>query len=224
LDNLFRIKPEELENHALEKFKQEKNPEFDLNHDDENHEDQNKQNKDNKESSLAFPYNGGNFTLPQITNYNEYKINFKDRGTKKFHDSQLSKKMKEINQIKLNYNKKKVIEESQGMIDNFDNEIRNLRKKKLDTHFRQKLGELELFIKHEEYNILRAFETDDHILIEKLEELSQQYRNNLNDLNHVEVVISEFDQKLKQKKSEREEKIEVRRLFKLNLYILKLIK
>lgn len=237
-DNFLKIKPNEMEKYVQDKYKNEKNPNFVLSTDEientnapitsnENVNNFASTNQVTKalnkpiQNQDPFPYNGGNFNIPNIATYNEMKVNFKDRGTKKKHPSNdLFNKMKEISHIKLNYKKTKLIEESKEMIQSFDKEIKNLRKRKLDTHFKQKLGELELFIKHEEYNILRAFETDDKILIEKLEELCQNYRNNLSDLNAIEVIIQELEQKVKQKKAEREEKIAVSTYFILFIFIL----
>ena len=206
-DNILQIKPDELENFIQEKYKSEKITNFSIN-DEENSAD-----KKSTDIELAFPYNGGTFNIPTIPVYNELKLNYKDRGTKKQHDSIMFKKMKEISRIKLNYKKKRLIEETVEMIDNFDREVKNLRKKKLDVHFKQKLGELELFIKHEEYNILRAFETDDKLIIERLDHLNTLYKNNIQDLDNFDKLLKEHEEKVKGKEKELEEKWQVNFLF-----------
>lgn len=204
-DNLIKIEPEELRTFTLEEAKKEGIPEIS----DNINENTNNIN-DNQKENYAFPYNNNNFNVEYSHVYNEIKLNFKDRGTKKVAESKLSQKMKEISSIKLNYKKKSIIEESKEMIENFDRDIRNQRKKKLDVHFKQKLGELELFIKHEEYNILRAFFTDDEIIVDELDKLSSNYKSNLLDLETIENSITTLEQQLKAKKNDRLEKIEVR--------------
>lgn len=166
------IKEDELEKYAIDKSKNEKGLVF-LN--DKN--DQIIQSENNSNEST-------NGTM---------KLLYGDRGSKKTNETHIESELRSINQIRFDYKKAKLVQECKKMIEDFDHEVHELKKRKVMTHFKQKLGELELFIKHEEYSILRAFESDDALLIRKLEDLCNDFRENLNSLKncHEGIVTSE---------------------------------
>lgn len=109
---------------------------------------------------------------------------FKDRLSKKKNENEIESEYRSINLIKLEHKKTKLMNECKKLIKDFDTEVATLRKINLTTSFKQKLGEFELLIKHEEYSILRAFETDDMILIKKLEDLCYDVNENCNNLKN----------------------------------------
>lgn len=109
---------------------------------------------------------------------------FKDRLSKKKNENEIESEYRSINLIKLEYKKTKLLNECKKLIKDFDDEVAHLKKINLTTSFKQKLGEFELLIKHEEYSILRAFETDDMVLIKKLEDLCYDVNENCNNLKN----------------------------------------
>lgn len=205
-DTFLVLKQDELHGYALTRFKELKNPGFQMI--DFSEQAQNKENSIIDEG-YPFAFNNGNPTLVRPHSYSEMKVLFKDRGTKKTYESEMSIKFREIKKHKLEIKKKKIEEETREMINTFDKEVITMRKKKLDVHFKQKLGELELFIKHEEYNILRAFETDDNVLIRKLLDLYRDYQSNLNEIKDACNAIQTNQEKKEKNKLERDAKIAV---------------
>jgi hypothetical protein len=146
-----------------------------------------KRSKENKEVSVIYKKlqlkNEEEVTSNKKEN-NEGVLLFKDRLSKKTNENEIESEYRSIYLIKMEYKKTKLLNECKKLIKDFDDEVHNLRKENLTTSFKQKLGEFELLIKHEEYSILRAFETDDIVLIKKLEDLCNDVNENCNNLKN----------------------------------------
>ena len=142
-------------------------------------------------------------------NYNDYDGNllFKDRVSKKKNENELESEYRSINLIKFEFKKNKLLSECRKLIKDFDDEVKELKKIKLTTAFKQKLGEFELLIKHEEFSILRAFESEDMILIKKLEDLCYDYNENCNNLKNCHEGILSNEEALEKATQGREAKI-----------------
>ena len=229
-DNYIKLSNQEIEDYAKNKYVEENINDFDINKDinsnstnntntinaitntntTTNNLNKNNSNVNNDDANLPFLYNNGLSTLERNPNYSEAKVSYKDRGARNCYKSQMSVYFNQIKTLKLSSRKKKIIDETLEMINEFDKEVLELRKKKVDIHFKQKLGELELYIKHEEYNILRAFETDDNILIKSLEDLFREYQSNLSELKEICNSIATNKDKAEKTKIERDNKIAVR--------------
>lgn len=132
---------------------------------------------------------------------------FKDRLSKKKNENEIESEYRSINLIKLEYKKTKLLNECKKLIKDFDTEVANLRKINLTTSFKQKLGEFELLIKHEEFSILRAFETDDMILIKKLEDLCYDVNENCNNLKNCHEGILSNEEALEKASQGRDAKV-----------------
>jgi len=142
-------------------------------------------------------------------NNNDYDGNllFKDRVSKKKNENELESEYRSINLIKFEFKKNKLLSECRKLIKDFDDEVKELKKIKLTTAFKQKLGEFELLIKHEEFSILRAFESEDMILIKKLEDLCYDYNENCNNLKNCHEGILSNEEALEKATQGREAKI-----------------
>jgi len=137
----------------------------------------------------------------------ETTILFKDRVSKKKNENELESEYRSINLIKFEFRKNKLLNECRKLIKDFDDEVKELKKIKLTTAFKQKLGEFELLIKHEEYSILRAFESEDMVLIKKLEDLCYDYNENCNNLKNCHEGILSNEEALEKATQGREAKI-----------------
>ncbi len=132
---------------------------------------------------------------------------FKDRVSKKKNENELESEYRSINLIKFEFKKNKLLSECKKLIKDFDDEVKDLKKIKLTTAFKQKLGEFELLIKHEEFSILRAFESEDLILIKKLEDLCYDYNENCNNLKNCHEGILSNEEALEKASQGREAKV-----------------
>ncbi len=138
---------------------------------------------------------------------NDGNVLFKDRVSKKKNENELESEYRSINFIKFEFKKNKLLSECRKLIKDFDAEIKELKKIKLTTSFKQKLGEFELLIKHEEFSILRAFESEDNVLIKKLEDLCYDYNENCNNLKNCHEGILSNEEALEKANQGREAKI-----------------
>jgi len=140
-------------------------------------------------------------------NNNDNSLLFKDRVSKKKNENELESEYRSINLIKFEFKKNKLLNECKKLIKDFDDELNELKKVKLTTAFKQKLGEFELLIKHEEFSILRAFESEDLVLIKKLEDLCYDYNENCNNLKNCHEGILSNEEALEKAIQGRESKI-----------------
>ena len=130
-----------------------------------------------------------------------------DRKNKKINETNIESELLSINYIKTSNRKKNIIKECKLLIEEFDKEVEGLKNKKAFIAFKQKIGEMELLIKHEEFFILKAFESDDYMLIKKLEDLFNDYEENLKHLRicHEELIKDEDEvSKAKTEKAQKE--------------------
>ena len=134
---------------------------------------------------------------------------FKER-TKKTFETEIERELKRVLSMKNNFKKMKLIEESKKIINQFDNELHNKKRTKICLDFKQKLGELELLVKHEEFNILLSFESDDNVLLKKLEDLFNNYKINLTNLKNCQDDITSTEEEKDRLEKDRETKIKVR--------------
>jgi len=132
---------------------------------------------------------------------------FKDRVSKKKNENEIESEYRSINLIKFEFKKNKLLNKCRKLIKDFDDEVRDLKKFKLTTAFKQKLGEFELLIKHEEFSILRAFESEDLVLIKKLEDLCYDYNENCNNLKNCHEGILSNEEALEKATQGREAKV-----------------
>lgn len=143
----------------------------------------------------------------KTNNINDSNLLFKDRVSKKINENELESEYRSINLIKFEFKKNKLLSECRKLIKDFDDEVKELKKIKLTTAFKQKLGEFELLIKHEEFSILRAFESEDMVLIKKLEDLCYDYNENCNNLKNCHEGILSNEEALEKATQGREAKI-----------------
>jgi len=143
----------------------------------------------------------------KMNNNNDNSLLFKDRVSKKKNENELESEYRSINLIKFEFKKNKLLNECKKLIKDFDDELNELKKVKLTTAFKQKLGEFELLIKHEEFSILRAFESEDLVLIKKLEDLCYDYNENCNNLKNCHEGILSNEEALEKAIQGRESKI-----------------
>jgi len=124
---------------------------------------------------------------------NQIVLAYGDRKNKKINETNIESELRSLNYIKNSHKKKKLIQECKNLIEEFDKEIHDLKNQKAFISFKQKIGEMELLIKHEEFYILKAFESDDFMLIRKLEDLYTDYEENLRKLRitHEELIKDE---------------------------------
>lgn len=128
-------------------------------------------------------------------NGNIIELNFDDRTNKRTNDNPIMKVFNNVKTIRNNYKRNKLIEECKLKIKNFDDEVKALKGKKLQAAFKQKLGEFELLLKHEEFYIIKAFDTDDIQLIKKLDLFCADYKELLQSLKttHEDIISNEED-------------------------------
>ena len=141
------------------------------------------------------------------------ELTFKERSKKTF-ESEVEKELKRVLSMKNNYKKMKLVDESKKLIDEFDKDLHSKKQAKIFLEFKQKLGELELLVKHEEFNILRSYESDDNVLLKKLEDLFNNYKINLQNLKNCQEDISNTEEEKERLEKDRETKIKVK--FKKN--------
>jgi hypothetical protein len=141
-------------------------------------------------------------------NNENVELVFKERQKKSF-ETDLERELKRVLFMKNNYKKTKLIEESKKLIEEFDKELQDKKRMKITLNFKQKLGELELLVKHEEYNILRSFESEDLSLLKKLEDLFNNYKINLQNLKNCQEDISNTEEEKERLEKDREAKIKV---------------
>lgn len=144
------------------------------------------------------------------TNNVEHNVElvFKER-TKKTFETEIERELRRVMTMKNNYKKIKLIEESKKLIEDFDMELHLKKTIKISLDFKQKLGELELLVKHEEFNILLSFESDDNVLLKKLEDLFNNYKVNLQNLKNCQEDISNTEEEKERLEKDRESKIKV---------------
>ena len=133
-------------------------------------------------------------------------LQYRDRGSKKTYENNIESELRSINQLKFDNQKRKLVNECKKLIDDFDKEVNELKNLKITTFFKQKLGELELLIQHEEDSILRAFESEDSMLIKKLEDLCNDYRDNLNNLKNCHEGIVQNEEELGRATADKQQK------------------
>lgn len=167
-----------------------------------------------KELSITFnvtPQTKSNTTNSNLLNINDkegefsFLFNIKERRRSP-NETHTDSELRSINQIKLEHKKKILLEQCTLLIEEFDKQLKELKKVKTETSYKQKLGEFEMLIKHEEYSILRAFESDDIMLIRKLEDLYNDYQDNLRSLNNCHDEIEQKEEELKRSKEDRKAK------------------
>ena len=141
------------------------------------------------------------------SNNNQDILLFKDRVSKKKNESVVQSEFRSINLLKFEYKKNKLLNECRKLIKDFDEEVYHIKNLKLTTAFKQKLGEFELLIKHEEFSILRAFESEDLVLIKNLELLCYDYTDNCNNLKNCYEGILSNEEALDKASQGREAKI-----------------
>jgi WD40 repeat protein len=115
---------------------------------------------------------------------------------RKINETSLDVEYKNLQALKLERRKQKIITECKKKIKDFDEELYQLKKEKIDTHMKQKLGELELIIKMEEYGIIRAHDSDDQTSLKKLEEIYHNYEDNLSSIKNTQKEISNIENSL----------------------------
>lgn len=142
-----------------------------------------------------------------FNNNDNNQLLFKDRLSKKKNENEVESEFRSINLLKFEHKKNKLLNECKKLIKDFDDEVVELKKVKLNTAFKQKLGELELLIKHEEFSILRAFEYEDMVLIKKLEDLCYDFNENCNNLKNCHEGILSNEEALEKASLGREAKI-----------------
>lgn len=144
------------------------------------------------------------------TNNVEHNVElvFKER-TKKTFETEIERELRRVMTMKNNYKKIKLIEESKKLIEDIDMELHLKKTIKISLDFKQKLGELELLVKHEEFNILQSFESDDNVLLKKLEDLFNNYKVNLQNLKNCQEDISNTEEEKERLEKDRESKIKV---------------
>lgn len=181
----FQVQKAELDVYVTDKAKKDKEIMKIFKSLESNEEDQSEKNNFNNDSNLLF----------------------KDRVSKKKNENELESEYRSINLIKFEFKKNKLLSECRKLIKDFDDEVKDLKKLKLTTAFKQKLGEFELLIKHEEFSILRAFESEDLVLIKKLEDLCYDYNENCNNLKNCHEGILSNEEALEKANQGREAKI-----------------
>jgi len=114
-----------------------------------------------------------------------------------------------VQTIKNNYKRNKLIEECKAKIKAFDDEVKSLKGKKIQAAFKQKLGEFELLMKHEEYYIIKAFDTDDAQIIKKLDLFCAEFKEILSNLKstHDEILLNEEELEKNQKEKENKDNV-----------------
>ena len=83
------------------------------------------------------------------------------RENKQTNETNLQFEYIKLNELKFNYKKEHLLKEINDLINNFDNELCELKSERCKISFYQKLGEYELILRHKELNKLRAFDKED---------------------------------------------------------------
>jgi WD40 repeat protein len=123
---------------------------------------------------------------------------------RKINETPLDAEYKQLQAIKLERRKQKIIIECRKKIKDFDEEVYDLKKEQMEIHFKQKLGELELLVKMEEYGIIRAHDSDDQATLKKLEEIYHSYEDNLSSITNAQNQMALTENALKGSKEARD--------------------
>jgi WD40 repeat protein len=116
---------------------------------------------------------------------------------RKINETSLDSEYKQLQALRLEKKKQRIITECKRKIKEFDDEVYEMKKEKMDVHYKQKLGELELIAKTEEYGIIRAHDSDDQATLKKLEEIYHNYEDNLNSITNAQNQMAQTENALK---------------------------
>lgn len=129
------------------------------------------------------------------------------RENKQTNDTNLQFEYTKINELKYNYKKQNLLKEINKLIDDFDNELYELKSERCSVTFFQKLGEYELILRHKELNKLRAFDKDDKKMCDRLVKLYEEYNANLENLKRNYGYMIENEKELKKQEDKKQEKV-----------------
>ena len=101
------------------------------------------------------------------------------RENKQTNETNLQFEYIKLNELKFNYKKEHLLKEINDLINNFDNELCELKSERCKISFYQKLGEYELILRHKELNKLRAFDKEDKKFCDRLIKMYEEYKANL---------------------------------------------
>ena len=134
------------------------------------------------------------------------ELAYDDRNNKRSNDNPLMKTFNNVQTIKNSYKRNKLVEECKLKIKTFDNEVKDLKSKKIQASFKQKLGEFELLMRHEEYYIIKAFDTDDAQIIKKLDLFCAEFKEILTNLKSTHEDIIQNEEELEKNQKDKENK------------------
>ena len=138
----------------------------------------------------------------------EDELNFvvKERSNKQENKTTLQNEYTKLNENIYGYKKTQLLKEINSLIDDFDNELEELKNEKSFVSFYQKLGEYELLLKHKELNKLRAFDNEDKKFCDKLIKMFDEYTANLENLKRNYGYMEENKRELKKQEEKKREK------------------
>jgi len=132
-----------------------------------------------------------------------------ERKGKKSHDTHLDEEYKMIRQIELQYEKDKIKKELEGLIQNFDGEIKEMQKEKYRLESDLKNAEMKLILFFEELILLKSMETKDQELTKRHQSCRQEKGIILKEINDISKRLREKRKDI-DKIKEREEDLYVK--------------
>ena len=136
----------------------------------------------------------------------EWDFVVKERSNKNSNHTNLETEFDKLNDLKYGFKKEKLLKEINNLIDEFDNELEELKNLRNQVSFYQKLGEYELLLKHKELNKLRAFDNEDKKFCDKLVKMFDEYTANLENLKRNHGYMEENKRELKKQEDKKREK------------------
>lgn len=132
---------------------------------------------------------------PTHNNLNPYLNAVPPRKGHKNMATDLDEEYDQILRIELEYEKEQLKQEAQQLVDDFDNEIKEMQKEKYRLESDLKNAEIKLILLFEELILLKSMEHKD-------QELTQQLTSNRQEKGQIMKEITEITKKLKEKKKE----------------------
>ena len=128
------------------------------------------------------------------------------RENKQTNETNLQFEYIKLNELKFNYKKEHLLKEINDLINNFDNELCELKSERCKISFYQKLGEYELILRHKELNKLRAFDKEDKKFCDRLIKMYEEYKANLDNLKRNFEYMEQNKKELKNQEKKKQEK------------------
>ncbi len=128
------------------------------------------------------------------------------RENKQTNDTNLQFEYTKLNELKYNYKKEILLKEINKLIEDFDNELYELKSERCNISFYQKLGEYELILRHKELNKLRAFDKEDKKFCDRLIKMYEEYKANLDNLKRNFEYMEQNKKELKNQEKKKQEK------------------